>query len=276
MGKYSGQKVAITGGSSGIGRAAALQYAREGASVAVLARNPDRLAETVDALKSAGASGETFIGVSVDVTDDAAVERAAREVLEGLGGLDVLINNAGYARCSAVEQADVETYQRIMDTNFFGHVRMTKALIPHFKAQKRGEICLVSSMLGFMSFYGYGGYAASKFAIVGFAESLRQEMLPYEVNVSVFYPPTTDTPGLESENEDKPPLTWAIEGSSTQYTSEQVADALRLGIDQRRFVNMVGLEAWFIYYANRWVPGIVRYIIDRELWSFVKKEGSRI
>jgi short-subunit dehydrogenase len=153
---------------------------------------------------------------------------------------------------------------------------MTKAFLPHFKDQGSGAISLVSSMLGFMSFYGYGGYAASKFAIVGFAESLRQEMLPYKVGVSVFYPPTTDTPGLASENQDKPPLTWAIEGNSTQYTSEQVADALREGIDRQRFANMVGVEAWFIYYANRLAPGLVRYIIDRDLWAYVRKDNGRI
>ncbi len=128
-------------------------------------------------------------------------------------------------------------------------------------------------MLGFMSFYGYSGYAASKFAIVGFAEALRQEALPYGVHVCVFFPPTTDTPGLEAENETKPALTWAIEGSSRKFSPEDVARVMLAGFARHRFTNMIGVDSWAIFWLSRLAPGLVRWVIDRELWGYVKKHG---
>jgi len=100
-------------------------------------------------------------------------------------------------------------------------------------------------------------------------------MLPFGVGVTVFYPPTTDTPGLKAENETKPALTWAIEGSSKQFTSEAVAAELLSGIRKRKFTNMIGSEAWFIYYATRFAPGVVRWIIDRDLWKHQRKADAK-
>ncbi len=272
MSWYDGKKVAITGGSSGIGKAAALKAAREGSSVAILARNPERLEAALEELRAAAMRpDQKMVAVSVDVTDADAVAAAAQQVLDGLGGLDVLINNSGYARCATVEEAGLDDFHALMDTNFYGHLHITKAFLPHFKAQRSGAISLVTSMLGFMSIHGYGAYSASKYATVGLAEALRQELLPYGVTVGVFYPPTTDTPGLEAENEDKPALTWAIEGTSRKFTPAQVADPLLAGITSGRFVNMAGFDSWVIYYATRWVPGIVRWVVDRDMWAHVKK-----
>jgi 3-dehydrosphinganine reductase len=273
MSAFRGKKVAISGGSSGIGKAAAIELARGGASVAILARTRSTLDEALAEIRAAGGPDQRFVAVSVDVTSDEGVEAAAREVLEGLGGLDVLVANSGYAKCAPVGEASLEDFRAIFDTNLLGHVRLVKAFLPHFKAQRSGEVALVTSMLGFMSFYGYGAYSASKFAIVGFAEALRQELVPFNVHVTVFYPPTTDTPGLEKENQDKPALTWAIEGNSRKFTSEQVATAMLRGIEKRWFTNMVGADSWFVYYASRYAPWLVRWIIDRDLWSHVKKAG---
>lgn len=268
---YGGKKVAITGGSSGIGLATALRLAREGASVAILARNPERLQGALEQLQGAGAGPHA--AVSVDVTDPEAVDDAAKQVLSELGGLDLLICNSGYARCATVDDASVEAFHALMDTNFFGHLHVVKAFVPHFKAQGSGAISLVTSMLGFMSFYGYGGYSASKYAIVGMGEALRQELAPHGVQVQIFYPPTTDTPGLEAENEDKPAITWAIEGTSKKFTPDEVAVALLAGIDRGRVVNMVGADSWFIYYASRWAPWLVRMIMDREMSQSIAKDG---
>ncbi len=266
-------RAAISGGSSGIGAAAAILLAKQGCDVALLARDLGRLEATAAQVRAA-APGRKVIVVSMDATDDKSVADACQRVLSELGGLDLLVANQGYARCAPVWEASMDDFRDIMDTNFFGHVRLVKGFAEHFKQQRSGRICLVTSMLGFMSFYGYGAYAASKFAIAGFGESLRQEMLPYGVSVSVFYPPTTDTPGLATENETKPPLTWAIEGSSRKFTSEQVAEAMLAGASAGRFVSMVGLDSWAIFRLSRWVPGVVRWVIDRELWAYVKKNGT--
>jgi NAD(P)-dependent dehydrogenase (short-subunit alcohol dehydrogenase family) len=271
MSEFRGKKVAITGGSSGIGLATAVKLARQGASVAILARNPGRLEEGRSAIEAAGAA--KAIAVSVDVTDPAAVDAAMAKVIEELGGLDLLICNSGYARCETVASQPLDQFRALMDTNYFGHLHVVKAVLPHFKSQRSGAISLVTSMLGFMSIYGYGAYSASKYAIVGMGEALRQELKPFGVDVGIFYPPTTDTPGLAAENESKPAVTWAIEGTSTQFTSEQVADALLAGIRKRRFVNMVGFDSWFIYYATRWAPWLVHRITDGEMNKQIAKDG---
>ncbi|MCB9681454.1 MAG: SDR family oxidoreductase [Alphaproteobacteria bacterium] len=267
----AGKKVVIAGGSSGIGKAAARQLVAQGCDVALLARDADRLEAARVEIAKAG-SGKV-VAVSVDVTDPDSVTAGAAAVVEALGGVDVLIANQGFARCAPVWEADLDAFQAIMDTNYFGHVRLVKAFVPHLIAQKHGAVCLVTSMLGFMSFYGYGAYAASKFAIVGFAESLRQELLPFGVQVNVFYPPTTDTPGLAEENESKPPLTWAIEGTSRKFTADQVAATMLAGITKNRFVQLIGVDSWAIYYLSRWAPWLVRFVIDGELRKHIKKHG---
>lgn len=272
---FKGKKVAISGGNSGIGKAAALQFARAGAHVAVLARDQARLDAVVAECKAINPSG-VYLAVSVDLTDDAAADAAAQTILAGLGGLDVLIANQGYARASAVSDQSTDAFRSLMDTNFFGHVRLVRAFLPHFKAQKSGVVSLVTSMLGFMSFYGYGAYSASKFAIVGFGEALRQELLPYNVAVNIFYPPTTDTPGLVTENETKPALSWKIEGSSRKFTPDEVAKSLMQGISRGAFTHMIGIDSWAIFYLSRWFPGIVRRVLDQALWAYVKENGPNV
>jgi 3-dehydrosphinganine reductase len=274
MGSFEGKRAFVTGGSSGIGKAAALQLVREGASVWIAARGQARLDEALAELKAAARSPAQVVGaVSLDVTDRAACRAAAAAAVAALGGIDLLINNSGFSYPGVVDSQEDHVFDEMIQTNYMGHVNVTRAFLPTFEAQKSGHICMVTSMLGFMSFYGYAAYSASKFAIVGFSEALRQELLPHNVQVSVFYPPTTETPGLETENKTKPPATWAIEGKSTSFTSDQVATALLNGIRANRFVNMVGLEAWAVYYANRWVPGVVRWFLDGELKKFLAKKA---
>lgn len=268
---YADKRVLITGGNSGIGRAAALQLAKQGARLVILARNPGRNAEVEAELVAAGASARAIV---TDVTSDASVQAAVAEALAFLGGVDLLICNAGFAACSPVEAQDVDAMRGLMETNFWGHVRVVKAVLPSMKASKGGQIALVTSMLGFMSFYGYAAYSASKYAIVGFAEGLRQELVPYGIGLHVFYPPTTDTPGLEAENETKPKLTWEIEGTSTTYTADQVAASLLSGLKAERKVGMVGVEAWVIYALKRWLPRVVDTVLDQKVHAWVKKGGT--
>lgn len=269
MSYYSGKKVLITGGSSGIGKAAAIQAAREGASVAILARRQSTLDEAIAEIRSAATSpDQRFATIAVDVTDRNSLASKAAEVLELLGGLDILINNSGFAQPLPLDELTDDDIDRMTTINYLGHVNVTRAFLPHFRAQGSGDICNVTSMLGFMGFYGYSAYCGSKYAIAGFSECLRQEMMMQGVRVTVFYPPTTDTPGLARENEVKPAATWAIEGKGKAFSSDQVARALLSGISKGRFTNMIGFENWSIYYLNRWFPGLVRWVLDGDLKKF--------
>lgn len=266
MSYFTGKKVLVTGGSRGIGRATALQLAAEGADVAIWARRQEALDSTVEEMRAIAKSpDQKFIGQSVDVSDRTAVRAAAEVLLTAFDGLDVLINNSGYARPLPLSELSDDDIDGMTQINYMGHVNVTRAFLEHFKTQKSGDICNVTSMLGFMGFYGYTAYCGSKYAIAGFSEGLRQELMLDNVRVTVFYPPTTDTPGLKTENEVKPLETWAIEGKSTQFSSEDVGGAILKSIRKGRFTNMIGLSNWGIYYAHRFAPGFVRWVMDRSL-----------
>lgn len=274
MAYVTGKKVFITGGSAGIGKAIALQIAREGGSVVVCARRQGPLDETVAELKAAGGAGQAFGAVTADVTDAAAMQAAAERAIELLGGLDVVIANTGFAECQPTEEADHGHYRRLMDINFFGHVNTVQAVMPHLTAQGSGDIVLVGSMLGVLSVWGYGGYSASKFAIRGFAEALRQEMLLKGVRVKLFLPPTTDTPGLAKENEDKPPIVHEMEmGSSLNAThsSEKVADKLLAWLPKSKFVGYATWDSWLQYFASRHFPQTTLLLADSEMMGAIKR-----
>lgn len=273
MDDYRGKKVFITGGSSGIGKAVAKRLAQWGADVWIAARGQARLDEALDEIKRAGRTPDQRFGAtSVDISDQAAVDAAMVEVLEGLGGLDVLINNAGVAHPATVLDTSPEVYRRMMDINYFGTVHVTRALLPHFHAQRAGHICNVGSMLGFMGVYGYTAYAASKFAVTGFSECLRQELIPYNVGLTVVFPPDTDTPQLAEENKIKPPATKAITGEVKTMSAEAVAEIILVGIAKKKYQVVPGLEGSATHWAYRHAPGLVRWYIDSALKRYQRKQ----
>jgi 3-dehydrosphinganine reductase len=176
-----------------------------------------------------------------------------------------LINNAGYALPGYIDELDDSAYVEMMAVNYFGPMRLVRACLPHFRAQGAGRIVNVTSMLGFMGTFGYSAYCAGKYALSGFTEALRQDVMPFGVRVHLCYPPTTLTPGLERENQDKPPEAWAIEGKSRAFTPEQVARAILDGVRKGRFHILVGLDSWFIWLTQRLAPWLVRFVTDRVL-----------
>lgn len=278
MGFYDNKKVLVTGGSAGIGRAIALDLAKRGADVIVTARGIPKLEDTVEALRAAGGESQTFGYAAFDVADESAVEAGVASAIEQLGHLDVLICNSGFAKCGTSWEVPGETYKRLYDVNFMGHVNVVRYVAPHMRERKSGDICLLSSMLGFFSVYGYGAYSASKYAITGFGEALRQELLFDNVNVKLFYPPTTETPGLELENEDKPAILWAVESENSftkTYTADQVAKAVADCIPRKRFENTVGFDSWLVFTAYRMFPRVARYFADQELRTAKKKVEER-
>ncbi len=275
MSYFAGVKVLITGGSSGIGRAAAIQLAGQGAHVAVAARGQEALDETVAACRDAagGDGARRFAAIAFDVTDRDAVRAGVAEAIEALGGLDLLICNSGYAQLGYIHELPDEVFDDLIQVNYMGHVNVVRALLPHFIEQKGGHICLVSSVLGFLGFIGYAPYAASKHAIVGFGHCLRQEMIPHGVDVSQYYPTTTDTPGLARENEGKPPETWAIEGTSKAMTADEAAADLLKHVASGRYEGMKMPDPWYIWIVNRWAPWVVRMMMDGDLRKFLSKRS---
>ncbi|MBM7832743.1 NADP-dependent 3-hydroxy acid dehydrogenase YdfG [Agromyces cerinus] len=181
-----GRVVLVTGASSGIGRETALALSRAGARVAIGARRIDRLASLVDE-----ASGEV-VPLQLDVTDSASVQRAVTETVGHFGRLDALVNNAGLMQSGLILGADVREWQRMVDTNLLGSMYAVHAALPHL-LETKGAVVQVSSTAARSASLGSGVYAATKFGIGAFAESLRQEVTRQGVRVIVIQPGFVDT-----------------------------------------------------------------------------------
>lgn len=263
---FSGKRVLVIGGSRGIGRALALQLARRGATVCIAARCLTDLADGKAAL--AATSSAPHGAVELDVCRPATMMAARDRILNHFGGLDVLVCGSGYARAAAFLDTDPDEFGRLMAVNYLGHVHAVRCFAPVLASQGSGDICLLSSLVACLPIYGYSAYAASKGAIATFAESLRQEMKLHGVRVGVFYPPTTDTPGLADENRTKPPAVWALESQSGWnriYSAGEVACAIARCIERGVVHGSVGFDSWLLRTGQRLLPGLVRRLTDGEV-----------
>jgi NAD(P)-dependent dehydrogenase (short-subunit alcohol dehydrogenase family) len=179
------KSVLITGGTDGLGKAAALLLAERGYRVFAAGRSAEKRAQ-LDAL--AGEKKLPLETLDMDVCDDASVQRAVRVVLDKAGAIDVLINNAGLSYVAAVEDMTMEDWRRQFETNFFGVVRVTQAVLPHMRERKRGRILMMSSVSGFVTPPTQGGYSSSKHALEGLSNALRLELYPFGIDVVLIEP----------------------------------------------------------------------------------------
>lgn len=171
--------VLITGASSGIGKATALQLIQEGYTVYGAARRVEQMQDLVNAGGHA---------LPMDVTDERQVAAVVQQVLQEQGKIDVLINNAGYATYGSVEETSIADAQRQFDVNIFGLARLTQLVIPHMRAQKSGTIINISSMGGKIYFPLGAWYHATKHALEGWSDSLRLELMPFNIDVVIIEP----------------------------------------------------------------------------------------
>ncbi|HKH81476.1 MAG TPA: oxidoreductase [Methylovirgula sp.] len=172
----------ITGVSSGFGRALAEAIFERGGKVAGTIRNEKAKTEFEKL-----APGKAF-GILLDVTDEAAAGRGVKEAEEKLGGIDVLVNNAGYGFEGAVEEAMLADFRAQFDVNVFGAVAMMQSVLPHMRARRRGHIVNISSIGGLTAFPGVGAYNGSKFALEGISEALAKEVKHLGIKVTIVEP----------------------------------------------------------------------------------------
>ena len=269
--KFIGKTALICGGSKGIGKETAKEFFRQGGSVCLLARNQevlDQAEKEVEALRSH--SDQNIFTIAGDASRFDEISPLITDFIERFGTPDYLINAVGYAYPEYVQNLRLDDFKRNMDVNYYGQLVPTMILIPYFMKKKEGHISFISSMMGYMGIIGYASYAPTKFALVGLAEVLRHELAPYNVSVSILYPPDTDTPGFERENETKPFETAALSETAKLYKPEVVARHYLDGLSRNKFQIMFGEGVW-IWRLYRLFPKLIHGITDSDLRKAQKK-----
>jgi NAD(P)-dependent dehydrogenase (short-subunit alcohol dehydrogenase family) len=182
----------ITGCSSGFGLLTTVELARRGYFVVATMRDLARRAQLDEAVAAAGVSGKVTVR-QLDVTDTASHADFVAAVLSDYGRIDVLVNNAGFALSGFADDVSLDELRRQMETNFFGAVSLTQAVLPVMREQRSGRILMLSSVGGRSAAPGLSSYAASKFALEGYTESLCQEMRPYGIDCILIEPGSFET-----------------------------------------------------------------------------------
>lgn len=262
-----GKVVIITGGSSGIGKALAKEFGLRGSRVMITGRNGYNLEKAVTELTDKGVDVVGFRG-DVGIEDDN--RRMAEEAIEKFGTIDILVNNAGISMRALFEETDIDVVRRVMDTNFFGMVYATKYCMPEI-IRNKGSIIGVSSIAGFRGLPGRTGYSASKFALNGFLEALRLELVPKGTHV------LTACPGFTSTNIRIKALTknGAAQNASPReetnmMSAEECAHHIYVATVKRRRTLVLTTQGKLTVFMNKLLPGLV----DRVVFNFLSREPN--
>lgn len=259
----------ITGGSSGIGLAIAKILASEGWSLTLIARNIERLEQSAQSLNL---SETRLLTLKADVTDQRDLSQSIGKSINTLGTPELLITSAGIAHPGHFEDLSQDIFQQAMDINYYGTLYAVQAVSPAMRAAKRGNIVMISSGAALVGVYGYSAYCPSKFAVRGLAEVLRSEFKPDGVNVSIVYPPDTDTPQLEQENKTKPAETFAISGNAQTWKADDVAQVIIKGIKRNRFSITPGFEMSALNRIGSLINPLLQRYFDSLVTSTRKKK----
>lgn len=270
---FANKFVLITGGSQGIGLAVAKEVVRLGGSVCIVAIG--NLEQTQRLLASLCVRENQFIEtILCDATDRCMLKPQIQDLVERRGVPECLFNFVGYAYAQYIEKLRFDDFEQNMHLNYYGQLVPTLIMLPYYlKNGRGGTISLTSSVLGCLGIMGYATYVPTKHALVGLAESLRNELKPHGIRVSILYPPDTFTPGFQKENETKPPECALLSEKAKLLKPEDVAESFIHGILRNRFQIMPG-EAKLWWRLFRYFPGLVRFLMDREYAKARKRLGK--
>jgi dehydrogenase/reductase SDR family member 7B len=259
--------VIITGGSSGIGKALAMVFGSHGFSVVITGRNQGELNKTVTELKEKGIS---VFGFQADVSKEEDNRLMAAAAIHTFGRIDILINNAGISMRAMFEEVDIDVVKKVMDINFFGVLYATKYCLPEIKKNK-GSVVGISSIAGYRGLPGRAGYSASKFALNGFLEVLRTELLKTGVHV------LTASPGFTTSNIRKRSLTkdGTSQGESPRdegkmMSAEDCARHIYNAVLTRRRSIVLTTQGKLAVFLNKWLPSVA----DKMVYNVMAKEAN--
>lgn len=255
-----GTTVVITGATSGIGRETARAFARAGARVVIAGRREQRLAELEAEITARGGQA---LAVQTDVAEPAQVESLIERAAERFGSIDTLVNNAGVGIAAPFEEQSLDDFRRVMDVNFWGAVYACKAAVPRMKAQANGGVIInISSILGRRGVPFETAYCASKFALRGFSEALRTEVMAAGIDVSTVFPGAVESEIWESAaNRTGVNLPDLLPKFPARELARVIVRNARL--PQPEVV--MALDAQMIDFFNRLAPGMVDVMLGQSL-----------
>jgi short-subunit dehydrogenase len=228
--------IVITGASSGIGAWMAQELSRLGAIVILIARSEQKLQQTAALMQG---KHEWMV---TDITSTEQVFEAARQIILTYGKIDILINNAGFGVFENFSEANLETMEQMMDVNYMGTVRFTKAVMPYMLEAKSGHIVNIASLAGKIGTAKSSGYCASKHAVLGFTNSLRQELKGSGIVITAVNPGPIDTPFFDLAD---PTGNYSSKMKAYMLSPEQVGQAVIRAIIKRKMeINLPVLFGW--------------------------------
>lgn len=247
----------VTGAASGIGAALAGELAARGAHLALLDIDADGLERTAAPLRTNSRRVSVHV---LDLANAGAIEEFPEQLQVQHGGADLLINNAGAALGGTFAEVPVDNWEWLIDVNFYGTVRMTRALMPMLQASGGGYLCNISSVYGIVAPPGQTAYSASKFAVRGFTEALRHELVETDIGISLVHPGGIKTNiarnarmSREMPTQEREAMLQDIE-TMFKTTPEDAARTILSGIERRRPRILIGNDARFIVGLERFFP----------------------
>jgi len=257
------RRVVVTGGSSGIGLETAKAYFAAGSHVAIVARDPDKIAAAADDIERMRRQRtQRLLTASADMSSfsqaKAVMDRFANEDMVP----DILVNSAGVILPGDFVSMPLEYLTRNIESGFFTVMWPCRAAAPYMIERGSGHIVNVSSVAGFLGIYGYTGYSAAKYAVMGFSEALRCEMRPKGITVHVVCPPDTDTPALAIEKSLRPPQTEVIAGSIKAISPQKVAKAIVSGVDKGHYYIIPDAASRIYFRLKGLLPEVFHAVVD--------------
>ncbi len=258
---FSNKVVWVTGASSGIGKALAIELSKQNAKLIISSRN----LEALTLVKTECLNSDNVKILVLDLEDYTGLDQKATEAIAAFGQVDVLINNGGISQRSLVQETEITVDKRIMDINYLGTVALTKAILPHFLENKKGHFAVTTSIVGKIGTPLRSSYAASKHALHGFFDSLRAEV--HQNNIKV----TLICPGFINTNVSKNALTGSGEpqgimddATGNGMSAELCAKRMLQAIDRNKEeVYIAGFKEKLGVYVKRFVPKLFSVLVRK-------------
>jgi len=258
----------VTGAGSGIGLEIATRFARQGKHLALFDLQFNDEAKR-QLLRNASGKRQMFEFCEVDVSKHQDLENAVASAGDKLGAPTLVLHCAGINLTGPFEQMPEGAFEKVVSVNLFGTKHLLSAVLPLLKRQatasrKKVKLILVASMAGLVGNYGYTSYCASKFGVVGLAQSLRLELAPAGIQVQVISPPEVDTPMVHKEHLSIHPVTLKLKLLAGSLSLPEAVDGIMRGMQKNRFVIIPGAQAKLTYWLGRLVPQFLMHrILDR-------------